>query len=230
MNRLTLSVAMALAALGVVGLFFVPLPRQLVLDTRIVTVTSIERPDTLVFDYVTTPTHWPVWHPSSLAVSGATDHSLDVREQVTEEFRVAGRRGRVVWTVAERDRPRKWVIEGAIDGRPAGTVTYTLTPTAHGTRFMREFTYRAPSLWFAALNELFLRARIQSESDEAVSRLKTILEAAPQASTALAHDGQVITSMPLIRNLRKSRRSPELANDVRKLAPKLQTGYHRVVR
>jgi hypothetical protein len=126
-------VTAALAASCAIGLLLAPLPRQFILATRIVTIATIERPDTVVFDYVTTPAHWPVWHPSSLSVSGATDHPLIEGEQVTEEFRVAGRRGRVVWAVAERDRPRLWVIEGAIDGRPAGTVSYTLTQTVHGS-------------------------------------------------------------------------------------------------
>jgi hypothetical protein len=71
-----------------------------------------------------------------------------------------------------------WTIEGKIDGRPAGTVTYSLTSSGSGTRFQREFTYRAPSLWFAILNWLVLRARIQLESDTAVSQLKRLLEAA----------------------------------------------------
>ncbi|CAE6825973.1 hypothetical protein R69608_06223 [Paraburkholderia nemoris] len=49
-----------------------------------------------------------------------------------------------------------------------------------GTRFEREFTYRAPSLWFAIFNWFMLRARIQLESDTAVLRLKSLLEVAPQ--------------------------------------------------
>ncbi|MCC8402527.1 SRPBCC family protein [Paraburkholderia sp. MMS20-SJTN17] len=168
-----------LAALAVLVLLVLPLPGFVNLTTRIVTVVAIERPDTVVFDYVTTPAHWPDWHPSSLSVRGATDHSLRVGEQVTEEFRVAGRRGSVVWTVAERDRPRKWVIVGTIGGKSAGTVSYSLTPVASGTRFEREFIYRAPSLWFEAVNVLFVRARIQQESDTAVARLKKTLETMP---------------------------------------------------
>lgn len=168
-----------LAALAVFALLALPLPGFVNLTTKIVTVVSIERPDTVVFDYVTTPSHWPDWHPSSLSVRGATGHSLNVGEQVTEEFRVAGRRGSVVWTVAVRDRPRKWEIVGTIDGRSAGMVSYSLTPEASGTRFEREFVYRAPSLWFEAVNVLFVRARIQRESDTAVARLKKTLEAMP---------------------------------------------------
>jgi uncharacterized protein YndB with AHSA1/START domain len=171
----------AIVAVSVaIALLFLPLPQRIGLDTHIVTVASIQRSPKVVFDYVTTPAHWPAWHPSSLAVSGAVDHPLDLGEQVTEEFSVAGRRGRVVWTVAVREAPGKWTIDGKIDGRPAGTVTYSLTSTASGTRFEREFTYRAPSLWFAILNWSVLRARIQQESDTAVSRLKSLLEATPQ--------------------------------------------------
>jgi hypothetical protein len=165
-----------LAALAVFAVLLLPLPEFINFTTKIVTVISIERPDTVVFDYVSTPAHWPDWHPSSLSVRGATDHSLNVGEQVTEEFRVAGRRGSVVWTVAARDRPRRWVITGAIDGKSAGMVSYSLTPAASGTRFEREFIYRAPSLWFEAVNVLFVRARIQQESDTAVARLKKTLE------------------------------------------------------
>jgi ketosteroid isomerase-like protein len=66
---------------------------------RIYTAIHLTQPVEVVFDYVTTPGHWPRWHPSSLAVSGATGRSLMVGEQVTEEFLVAGRRGQVVWTV-----------------------------------------------------------------------------------------------------------------------------------
>jgi uncharacterized protein YndB with AHSA1/START domain len=180
MKTRTRFVTAILAVLVAIAVLFIPLPRQIGFDTRIVTVASIQRPPSVVFDYVTTPAHWPVWHPSSLAVSGSVDHSLDVGEQVTEEFRVAGRRGRVVWTVAARVRPSKWVIAGKIDGRSAGTVTYSLTSSVSGTRFERDFTYRAPSLWFAILNWSVLRARIQSESDTAVLQLKRLVEASPQ--------------------------------------------------
>ncbi len=162
-----------------IGVLFIPLPRAFDLSTRIVTVMPIARESTAVFDYVTTPAHWPAWHPSSLSVTGATDHSLGIGERTTEEFRVAGRRGEVVWTVVERKRPEKWTIDGTIEGRPAGTVSYALAPGTNGnggTEFERTFTYRSPTLWFALLNAVLLRAKIQAESDEAVDRLKDILE------------------------------------------------------
>ncbi|MHB9834236.1 SRPBCC family protein [Paraburkholderia terrae] len=179
MKALLRAIVMVACVAAAIGVLFIPLPRAFDLSTRIVTIMPIARESTAVFDYVTTPAHWPAWHPSSLSVTGATDHSLGIGEQTTEEFRVAGRRGEVVWTVVERKRPEKWTIDGTIEGRPAGTVSYALTPDTNGnggTEFERTFTYRSPTLWFALLNAVLLRAKIQAESDEAVDRLKDILE------------------------------------------------------
>ncbi|SAK90160.1 Polyketide cyclase / dehydrase and lipid transport [Caballeronia pedi] len=174
----TLLVLLA-SLLVIVGALLIPLPRDVSPETRIVSVVEIRRAPSVVFDFVTTPAHWPAWHPSSLSVQGKVDHPLDVGEQVVEAFRVAGRRGRVVWTVSDKAYPARWSIDGVIDGRAAGTVTYALTPEEKGTRFVREFTYRAPSLWFALVNRIVLKGMIQSESDEAVTRLKRLLESMP---------------------------------------------------
>lgn len=137
---------------------------------------QIDTPVERAFDYVTTPGNWPEWHPSSLGVSGATAHSLEPGEQVTEEFRVAGRRGRVVWTVRERVFPRRWVIDGRVEGGGDGTVAYTLTPHAGGTTFEREFVYHMSNPLLELLDRLVLRRRVEAESEEALRRLKQVLE------------------------------------------------------
>ena len=144
---------------------------------RVVTIIEIARQPADVFDYVTTPGHWPAWHPSSLSVSGVIDHSLAVGEQVTESFSVAGRRGRAVWTVTTRDAPRLWVIDGDIEGsRGGGTVSYFVEASGEATRFRREFVYHMPNLLAAIVDSLVLRARIEAESIEALRRVKAVLE------------------------------------------------------
>jgi hypothetical protein len=111
-----------------------------------------------------------------LGVGGATDHSLEPGEEVTEEFQVAGRRGRVVWTVRERVAPRRWVIDGRVEGGGGGTITYTVTPHADGTTFERELVYSVPNPLLRLLDRLVLRRRIEAESAEALRRLKDLLE------------------------------------------------------
>jgi uncharacterized protein YndB with AHSA1/START domain len=167
----------AIVGVGVVAaLAFAPL--HLHDRTRIMNSVIIARAPDDVFAYVTTPANWPKWHPASLAVAGATDHSLLAGEQVTEDFKVAGRTGKVVWTVQKRDAPQTWQIRGDVEGRDAGVITYTLSPVAEGTRFDREFVYDSPNLVFAALNRVSLRAQVEAESALAVANLKQRLEAA----------------------------------------------------
>lgn len=144
--------------------------------STIVTEAVIRRPLAEVFDYVTTPAHWLVWHPSSLGLSGATDHSLQVGEEVTEAFRVAGRKGSVTWKVVERQPPTRWVISGSVAAGGKGTIGYTLSAIAEGTTFRRDFVYAMPNAFAEMLDRLFIRRRIESESAQAVRLLKQALE------------------------------------------------------
>jgi uncharacterized protein YndB with AHSA1/START domain len=159
---------------ALVAILLVPLPGG---ETRVVTRATIARPQTEVFDYVTRPANWPKWHPSSLAVSGATDHSLNPGEQVTEDFLVAGHKGRALWTVTARDPPRRWSIDGKTASGGGGTVTYVLAPVPGGTGFEREFIYRFSTLLLRILDKLVFRERIEEESSEALKRLKVRMEA-----------------------------------------------------
>jgi uncharacterized protein YndB with AHSA1/START domain len=146
--------------------------------TRIYTTATIACPIEALYDYVTTPARWPEWHPSSLGVSEGGNHSLAVGEEVTERFRVAGRRGSVVWKVSERNAPHRWVIVGIITGaNGGGTITYTLSQRPDAVFFEREFIYPMPNALFAVLDAFILRRRIQAESEEATRRLKAQMEA-----------------------------------------------------
>src|SRR6478672_1826041 len=140
------SIALVILVVGLViaALLWLPIGDS----TRIRNEVVIARAPDAVFAYVSTPGNWPKWHPASKAVSGASDHSLAAGERVTEDFVVAGRTGRVVWTVLKRDPPREWVIEGDVEGRKAGLIIYSLTPVDGGTRFERDFTYPSPNLLF----------------------------------------------------------------------------------
>ena len=146
--------------------------------TTIVSEILIRKPTTTVFDYVTTPANWLTWHPSSVALRGATDHSLDVGEEVTEEFRVAGRAGSVTWKVIARERPTHWAIAGKVAAGGSGTITYTLRENSEGTAFRREFTYAMPNWFGDLLDRLFVRRRITAESATALNHLQKALESA----------------------------------------------------
>jgi uncharacterized protein YndB with AHSA1/START domain len=145
--------------------------------TRIVTSILIQAPIEQVYDYATTPANWPKWHPASRGVSPGGAHSLEVGEQVTEEFETAGRRGRAIWTVREREPPHRWVIQGSGQGGGDAVITYCLSGQDGGTHFERELTYRMPNLTLVFLDILRIRRRMTAESAEALRRLKVVLEA-----------------------------------------------------
>lgn len=161
--------------------------------TYIYSVTHIARPIEQLYNYITTPTNWPQWHPSSLKVSETANHPLQVGEQVTEEFLVVGQRGQVIWTVRECLPPHRWVIEGEIIGsQSGGIITYTLTPRRESVTFEREFTYSLSSPILRLFDGLLLRRRVQAESDEALRRLKAVLEQEAAASTGRPHDSPLL--------------------------------------
>jgi uncharacterized protein YndB with AHSA1/START domain len=145
--------------------------------TRIHTAILITAPVERVFDYATTPANWPKWHPASKAVRGAVDHSLEPGERLVEEIATTGYRGSATWIVRERTAPRRWVIEGEGDGGGQAWLTYTLTPESGGTHFERELVYRMSNAWLALLDLLFIRRRMASDSEQALKRLKAVLEA-----------------------------------------------------
>jgi uncharacterized protein YndB with AHSA1/START domain len=142
---------------------------------RIITTVQIRRPVDEVFAFVTTPGNWPRWHPSSLGVTGAADHPLDVGEEVIEQFRVAGQHGTAVWTVRECQAPRRWVIDGAAENSNRATITYTLTPTQGGTTFERELVFTTLPTIPLESQEPF-RRQVEAESAEALRRLQAVLE------------------------------------------------------
>ena len=115
---------------------FAPLPLDI--RTRIYKTIAIDRPPTMVFDYVTTPRNWPAWHPSSLEVRGATNHSALPGGRIEEAFVVAGFQGQVEWTVLVRETPHRWGIDGALANGGGGRISYTLSAESRGTRFERE--------------------------------------------------------------------------------------------
>jgi uncharacterized membrane protein len=144
--------------------------------TRIRNSIQICRPIDEVFDFITTPANWPLWHPASVSVSDDADHCMGPGEEVTERINVAGHRGEARWRVRERSAPRHWVIDGAGTNGGCATITYTLTERLGGVDFERELVYTMPNPLLAVMDWLFIRSRMRADSAEALRRLKERLE------------------------------------------------------
>ncbi len=165
--------ALILATAALVTLALIPAPGN---PVRIQNTIDIARSPDAVFGFVTTPATWQKWHPATLGVEGATDHSLVVGEQVIEDYRSGGVLNRTRWTVVECDAPQRWRIEGRGKFGEEAAIAYTLTTISTGTRFERELRYRMPNR-LAAWLELFIRRQVAEESALALRQLKLVLEA-----------------------------------------------------
>ncbi len=144
--------------------------------TRVRAEATIQRSPQDVFEFVTTPANWPLWHPSSVRVTGDCAHSQIVGERCVEEFIVAGRHGECEWTVLERDAPRRWVIDARPPAGGGARIIYDLTASGVGTQFIRTMDYEMPNAFLELMNALVIRRKIERESAQAVANLREVLE------------------------------------------------------
>ena len=144
--------------------------------SSVVNTVRIHREIADVFDFFTTPENWPRWHPASISVKGATDHSLVVGEEVTEDIRAGSGKVQVVWRVTARDAPHLWRFEGSPAGDGRVTITYRLRMDGKDTVFEREMQYRFNRLWLRVLDPLFIRRHTEHKSQQALLNAKQILE------------------------------------------------------
>jgi len=168
------AIAMAAAALFVVGAaaFFVFSGS----GSRIVSTVRIHREIGDVFEFFTTPKNWPQWHPASISVARATDHSLAVGEEVGEEFRVGSGKAHAVWRVTASEAPHLWQIENAPTEDARVTITYRLHTDGRDTVFERDMQYQFNRLRLRVFDPIFIRRHMERESQQALTNAKDILE------------------------------------------------------
>ncbi len=149
--------------------------------TQIISTATINRSIEDVFDYGTTARHWPEWHPTAAAVSGATERSLSEGEQVLEQEKFVFLKGQIRWKMHKRSVPTLWILDGILENIPIFhgtrvTITYTLTAQSGMTVLTRDMAYRAPNAVAKFLDAIFFRHHNTRQSQRAVDRLKKALE------------------------------------------------------
>jgi predicted ester cyclase len=132
----------------------------------------IDGPLPAVFDLVTTTRTWPQWHPATTAVAGVTDRPLALGDQVRETAVIGGRVHEGTWTVVEHQRPAR-VILHIEAGRIA--IGYSFSEANSATLLSRELTYR-PEDFAGGADPAALEARMSAQSEEALHRLKWLVE------------------------------------------------------
>ena len=137
-----------------------------------------------VFEFITTTGHWPKWHPATHAVTGQTLKPGQLGDECEEKMLTAGFfQGYIAWRVVSCAAPIRWAIvstEIAVPllSRARVQVEYSLKEEGLGTRLFRTFDYELPGhLWW--LDKLYFRAKMESESVEALRRLVALVDRKP---------------------------------------------------
>lgn len=147
----------------------------------------IDGPIEQVFDAVTTTASWPHWHPATLAVGGVTDRPVQLGDQIRERARIGQQEYEGEWTVTEHQRPR------ALRMHVQGTTTeisYAFAEVEPGhTRFTRTLSYDEALFAGSAADPRALQQLMFSQSQQALVKLKVLVERSIDTSFAARYLG-----------------------------------------
>lgn len=138
----------------------------------------IRRPIELVFDYVTTPAWWPIYHPLSRKVEPYMTHSFGVGETLVETCE-AGSLGliefAIAWDATENDHRTRFAIVGhaAELGGADARITYDFSDEADGVRFLRTLEYEYDGVIGKAYRQQAEHQRAQAEALRPAVRVAT---------------------------------------------------------
>jgi uncharacterized protein YndB with AHSA1/START domain len=135
----------------------------------------IRQPVGKVFDFLTTASNWPKWHPSTVSVTGDVAHPAIEGETIVEKVKYGLVRDIFPWKVEECRAPDRWAIRATSERfRQKVSIAYTLTPENGGTLWEREMCFYIPRL-FKLPDRLIFSKLVRRNSEKAVRQLKELM-------------------------------------------------------
>jgi hypothetical protein len=128
-----------------------------------------------LFEIVSTPRDWPLWHHNSEGVDGDVDGPLNVGSVVEERGKIPGRSGLLMWRCARCEAPTTLVLEGTGMGGH-GRVVYTFADAPEGTVFNRELEFSFDSRLMRVF-EWLVTPLVRRQQTRSVGSLKVFAEA-----------------------------------------------------
>jgi uncharacterized protein YndB with AHSA1/START domain len=137
-------------------------------DTVIDNAIGIRHPLAEVFRTASDPRSWPQWYPSSR-------RTRPTRDGAVEWLRPAGFPLRIGWTIHPSEQAGRIRKTGRIWAIIPVEIVYDLTEEGGATRFRRVMRYRVPAP-LTVLDRLLIRPKLRAEAEQALRRLKEMLE------------------------------------------------------
>lgn len=154
-------------------------------ETIITGEVDIRRPIDVVFDYVTTPKHWPTWYPLTAKIEGSVESSLEPQNTCTETVctailkKIFCLRSIFTWSVVEKTRPTLFIFN--VKTQSEGRITYRFEQNGEYTIWKRELIYTPGNFFWSIANKLLVEQKIREASAQALHNVKNILENFPKS-------------------------------------------------
>lgn len=127
-----------------------------------------------VLEYAAAPSHWPQWHPSSLRIYGR-EGALFAGERFEEDIHAGGRAGHLRWDVLDYQPAQRWQASARGDHGLQLLLTYECVAVEGGCEFVRTLEYGFDGWLMRVVNALFMRRRIERESQASMQALHDVL-------------------------------------------------------
>lgn len=134
----------------------------------------IAQPTEHVLEYAAAPSHWPQWHPSSLRIYGR-EGALFAGERFEEDIHAGGRAGHLRWDVLDYQSAQRWQASAQGDHGLHLLLTYECVAVEGGCEFVRTLEYGFAGWPMRLANGLFMRRRIERESQASMQALHDVL-------------------------------------------------------
>ncbi len=142
----------------------------------------INKPIKLVYDYVTTPDYWPIYHFVSKKVEPSLKHPFQMGDpEIVETVDIGGVTQNIHWNIALNESPNLFIINGISHEYGGGTaqLIYTLADINGATWFQRDFKYAETNFFVKTFDELVLSKIVAKDGKESLQKVKAILESMP---------------------------------------------------
>src|SRR5207245_6581510 len=116
---------------------------------------------------------WRQWHCASRVVGGVTQRPYELDDVIHERGEVAGIRFDVTWKVVEHTRPSRVVLRAE---SPPVRIVYIFAGSDGAVELRRELEYDEARFRAVVSDPKALRRLLHAQSEEALRRLKDLVE------------------------------------------------------
>jgi hypothetical protein len=137
----------------------------------------IDKPDNVIFEYVTVPTLWHEWHPQSLSVKPELLISFSEGQEFDEVIQTSFGKDEMSWKVEVNQPNIQWVATAYNHTKDVNIrLQYDLIDRSDKTEFTRTLNYEMPNFILHVANFIYFKRYMTDKSWHSLESLKAFVE------------------------------------------------------